>query len=146
MKFLGAALFLFLVLGLGGCARTQQQSTSGPSIMSKTGPISESDLGVPIYPNAKANENESFQFHGNAKAPDVATTSASLVTSDSVDQVETFYREKLGQGARMTAHESGGGKLVDIQLEKNKRQIHVQIAQQASGSGSVIVILTQARP
>jgi len=119
--------------------------SQSPSIASSNQPVSESDLGVPLYPNAAVDQNQSFGFQGNSQSDQhVKTASASLTTTDSVDQVKSFYKEKLGDSARIAEHKSPGGKLVDILAIRDDKQVRIQIAPQANGIGSIIVILTQA--
>ena len=135
-------------VSLAGCKQPPPATpVQAPPIMSKTGPITESDLGVPVYPGSTANGDKSFIFQANGKqkGPSVKTTSVSLTTTDSVDQVEAFYRQKLGSGAKIVDHPSSGGKLVDIDYEKSGSEARIQIVPEASGSGSVIVILTQSK-
>jgi len=147
-KIIGGMIVLGIV-GLAGCSspkKTDAVLSQAPAIFSSSGPISESDLGVPLYPNVVADQHQSFAFQSNSKnLSHVKTTSAALKSSDSVDKVESFYREKLSPNVRITEEQSPTGKLVDIFSDRNQRQIRIQIVPAANQPGSVIVILTQSR-
>lgn len=135
------SVFLF---SIAGCRSQKMSQNELPSVTSSLARITESDVGVPLYPNAENDRNQSFVFNGPPTAGGVQKTiSAAMSTRDSVEQVETFYREKLGRSARIETHESGSGTLVDISLRKGNQDIRIQAVPQAGKTGSMIVILTQ---
>lgn len=136
-----------LLAFITGCAIYKKPvPQTSPRVTTNSGSISESDLGVPIYPNASADPKQSFIFQGSSKsAATLKTSSVSMITPDSVEQVKNFYKEKLGSQARIAEHQSGNGKLVDISFQKESRQIWIQIVPQLGGHGSNIVVLAQFR-
>jgi hypothetical protein len=65
-------------------------------------PVTESDLGVALYPGAVQGKGT---FHMNIAGKSMIT--ASYLTSDSKDQVASFYQNSLGPGARSSANANG---------------------------------------
>jgi hypothetical protein len=148
MRKLFLCVLATTVLFFSGCAKkvpSTPMTSSPPSIVSRTGPIQESDLGVPLYPGAVPAGDKSFIFNGkgNGTTPPVKTIGVTLTTSDSVDQVESFYRQKLSSGAVITDQVSKSGKLVNVEYKKGNLKAEIQIVPQASGNGAVIVVLSQ---
>jgi hypothetical protein len=71
--------------------------------MSDSTPVTESDLGVAIYPGAK-------QAKGTMRMTLVGKSmiTANFLTPDSKDQVMAFYQSNLGPAARSTTNAYGG--------------------------------------
>ncbi|PKQ27542.1 MAG: hypothetical protein CVT63_07425 [Candidatus Anoxymicrobium japonicum] len=114
-KITGITLVIVLMaaLGLAGCGGTgvkvsdtgvkvgnTEVETKGGKTTVKSGDTTittktptEAELGVPIYPNAKMDENASVSV-ANSKG-DKEYAVASLWTEDSVDKVSTWYKQKL---------------------------------------------------
>ncbi len=112
-------------------------------VMSKTGPITEPDLGVPIYPGAVVSQKKSFISHASNGAVQMASTT--LKSTDPVNLVEGYYRKKLGASAKITNQMTAGGELVDMIVTRQNKQIRVEIAPRAHSAGSIIIILTQSK-
>lgn len=66
-------------------------------------PVTESDLGVPIYPGATQGKGG---LHMTIAGKSMVT--ATFTTSDSKDQVLAFYQNSLGPNARSTTSSNGG--------------------------------------
>jgi hypothetical protein len=112
-----------------------------PIFLSKEGPITASDLGVPIYPGATASK-------GMIARGSIQTASVTFYTSDSVKQVEDFYLEKLGTPKQLSTEKSGKGNLTDVDMEfvgKNKK-ILMEIMSSPKKIGTIYVVLTQSYP
>jgi len=96
-----ASLLLLGAIGLVGCGGakvkvdTEEGSvdvqTSEGSVKLNTKTPTEAELGVPIYPNAKAVENAS----GSVTEGDKTYTAVQLVTDDPVATVLEWYKGKL---------------------------------------------------
>lgn len=144
MKRNPLVLTLLILFFIFGCAKKSETTlSSSPAVFSNSGPISEADLGVPLYPNGAPDQSQSFSFQPNSKDAHVKTTSTALKTSDSVEKVEIFYRQKLSPNVRISEEPSPAGKLVDIFSNRGGKEIRIQIVPSATPPGSVIVILTQ---
>lgn len=100
-KFIGLMLVALLVLGLAalvGCGGTKTgevevETEEGTTTVSGT--ITEKDLGVPIYPGAKMDENSAGTVKSQNEKGEEVWTAAILWTDDSVSEVIDWYRDKL---------------------------------------------------
>lgn len=103
-KAIVAMLAVFLVLGaaaLVGCGsksisvNTDKGSlninTDKGSVQLNTKTPTEAQLGMPIYPGAKASANSSASYSQGGQA----TSVAQFVTTDSVEKVVAWYKEQL---------------------------------------------------
>jgi hypothetical protein len=127
-------LILLTALGIGSCVyvayRIKQRSSaimhginSGrtsfgtPEVrIEKGGAGSEAEevatMDVPPYPGATATEGG-----GSLGAAGFGIAAQEYVTSDSVDQVIAFYKEKLGN--KLSLHESGGNAVLQVKTGAN---------------------------
>ena len=95
---LTGATFIFGVWRLSRAVKVNSHSRDQVSISTPLGnistgsaPVTEAEVGAPLYPNAKRNEgNISFSTPQGSMATYV------FKTSDPVSQVVEFYRDKLG--------------------------------------------------
>lgn len=79
-------------------------NTPGGGISANTTqPVSESDLGIAIYPGASQGKGS---LHMNIGGKSMVT--ANYLTSDSKDQVMAFYKDKAGPNAESVTTDSGG--------------------------------------
>jgi hypothetical protein len=106
-------------------------------------PVTESDLGVAIYPGAEQGKGT---LHMTIAGKSMV--SANYLTSDSKDQVVSFYQNSLGPAARSTATANGetfalnkgSGESVTVTVAQNpavhggKTQIVIVHASNATGS------------
>jgi len=94
--FVGLGIIGVAVVGYGvyKFARSAHMTTG-------TQPVSESDLGVPIYPGAEQKAHVRMTIAGK----DMLT--ATFLTTDSKDQVSAFYQDKLGSDARANVNANG---------------------------------------
>jgi hypothetical protein len=127
-------LILLTALGIGSCiyvayrikqkgSAIMQDATSGrgrfgaPEVqIEKGGAGSEAEAvataDVPLYPGATATEGG-----GSFGAAGFGIAAQEYTTSDSVDQVVEFYKEKLGN--KLTIHESGGNAVLQVKTGAN---------------------------
>ena len=127
-------LILLAALGIGSCVyfvyRAKQRGsaimhgvTSGrtsfgtPEVqIEKGGAGSEAEAiataDVPPYPGATATEGG-----GSLGAAGFGIAAQEYVTSDSVDKVVAFYKEKLGK--KLAIHESGGNAILQVKTGAN---------------------------
>jgi hypothetical protein len=102
------------------------------------------DLGVDIYPGARAEKNGS----ATASFAGIRTASAVFKSSDSVDQVSTFYKAKFPNAmvttsdenrCKIIAQDDKNMTTIDIQADDGQTKIqitHVSHAAGAMGSGA----------
>ena len=90
------------------------------------------ELGIPIYPGATAPEGQSGVMLGMA-----GLKMQQLVTTDSVDQVVAFYKEKLGSSAVVAQN----GNQASVHLVGEGSVINVAIGADG-GSGKTKIIIT----
>jgi hypothetical protein len=102
-KHIGLMLAALLVVGLAalvGCGGTKTTTKTGEfktneGTTTVTGTVTEKELGVPIYPGAKMDENSAGAVKSkNAKGEEV-WSAAVLWTDDSASKVVAWYRDKL---------------------------------------------------
>jgi hypothetical protein len=100
-------------------------------------PVTESDLGVPIYPGATQGKGG---LHMNIAGKSMVT--ATFTTSDSKDQVIAFYQNNLGPNARSTTSANGG----TISLNKGSGEsVSITVVQNtASGDGKTTIVIVHA--
>lgn len=75
----------------------------GGGFTANTSTVSESDLGIAIYPGATQGKGS---LHMNIAGKSMV--SANYLTSDSKDQVIAFYKDKAGPTAQVMTTDSGG--------------------------------------
>ena len=80
-------------------------STPGGTITSGNS-VSESDLGIAIYPGATQAASSSMNMH----TPSGSLVSAAFVTSDSPSQVADFYKSKIGDS--VSSMQAGGSTIL----------------------------------
>ena len=82
------------------------QTPEGKVTMGKMGAVSEAELGIPIYPNAKPAE-AGFEV----SSPKGGVRTFLFTTNDSITQVADFYKEKLGDELKTTVTGPDGAML-----------------------------------
>lgn len=83
-------------------------------------PVSESDLGIAIYPGATQGKGS---LHMTIAGKSMV--SANYLTSDSKDQVVAFYKDKVGPAAQSMMTDTGG----EFILSKGSDSITVTVRQ-----------------
>lgn len=112
----------------------------GGGKISASSTINEEQLGLPIYPGAsQQKDGGSFSVSaGNEKGSGwfgVATFS----TADAMDDVVAFYREKLGEKARLLESTNDGKRSVIFSLETEKGWRMVTIADEQEGETKIAI-------
>jgi len=82
------------VSGLGNGGTSSVTTPLGTVTTGGAGSVSASDLGVDLYPGASAEQGAV-----RVSTPGGAAITAAYTTSDSLEKVVEFYKEKLGAGA-----------------------------------------------
>lgn len=119
---------------------TTDASGKSSTMELSSGAASEAEVGVPFYPGAKPQEG------GTSKlvTPQGTALTVNLHSSDAVEKVAAFYREKLkaqSQGKSLMDMNSGEGETtLMLADEKAKRSVHVHIAKASPGSDINIVV------
>ena len=124
--FVGLGILGAMALGLGlwRLSRTVDVDRSGGvTISTPTGkvsvgapqaPVTEADLGVPLYPGAKQQEG-ALQITGEEGSMHTYV----FKTSDSPQQVMAFYRERLGTEAASYVETPEGGMITSTKGKKD---------------------------
>ena len=104
-KFIGVMLVAMLVVGLaalGGCGgkKTTTVTKTGEietndGTTTVTGTITEKEIGIPIYPGAKMDENAAGTVKSKNEKGEEVWSAAVLWTDDPVSEVVAWYRDKL---------------------------------------------------
>lgn len=101
-KFIGVMLVAMLVVGLaalGGCGCNETNKTgeieTNEGTTTVTGTITEKEIGIPIYPGAKMDENAAGTVRSKNEKGEEVWSAAVLWTNDSVSEVIAWYRDKL---------------------------------------------------
>jgi hypothetical protein len=134
---------IFAVLGLIGAGVLSYFAYKVAQTSISSQPVTESDLGVTIYPGA---EQGKANLRMTVAGKDMLT--ANFLTSDSKDQVIAFYQSKLGPGAQTRTFgdretlflKTGSGESVSVTVRPNrfngKTEIVIAHAKNAAAQGS----------
>lgn len=98
--------------------------------------VSESDLGVPIYPGATQGKGA---LHMSIAGKTMVT--ANYLTSDSVEQVIAFYKDKIGSDAQTFTTDNGGSVSVTKGGDSTSVTVH-QEAGQNDGKTQIVIVHT----
>jgi len=77
----------------GDQSKTTVQNEQGTTTVQTGAQVSEADLGIPIYPGAKAQQSITSTSTGAGEAKNISQ--AHLTTPDSFEKVKAFYQAKL---------------------------------------------------
>jgi hypothetical protein len=131
LGIVGAGAFGFIVwriartVHVSGSGNQVTLNTPGGSISTNTGDTyTASDLGIEIYPGAQAGKGSM-----RMTMPTGTMVTAVYVTSDSKDQVVSFYKSKLGSDA--SVYESGEGSVLTMN-KGQQNSIVITISSSAS--------------
>lgn len=90
------------LIGLGFLSYEVYKVVKTSHLATNTHPVTESDLGVALYPGARQGKT-----HVRMTIAGKNVLTANFVTSDARDRVIAFYKEKLGSDARTSATANG---------------------------------------
>ena len=101
--------------------------------------VTEEQLGVPIYPGAKAAAGTgSFSFStNNGKSAFVG--GATFTTEDSVEKVAEFYKDKLGNAAEVAQTISNNNHSVVLQAKTESGFKNIVISNDGSGATKIVI-------
>ena len=114
------------------------ETSNGKMSIGSDNSIGAAELGVDIYPGA-AHAPGSLNFKG----PDGSTATANFTTGDSVSQVVSFYKDKLGANA--TTMETGGGTILASDSSNPNNSVMVTVASQDGKTKFSIVHSTKTK-
>jgi hypothetical protein len=102
----------------------------GNAKISANSTITEEQLGVPIYPGAvQTKDGGSVSISGTEAGKSGWLGVANFTTDDEIDEVVTFYREKIGAGAQIADTQQDDKRTVvfNTQREQGWRMVSVQV-------------------
>ncbi|HYE72953.1 MAG TPA: hypothetical protein VEF04_06465, partial [Blastocatellia bacterium] len=104
--------------------------------------ISEEKLGVPIYKPSDKASGQNLSVSGESPEGKGTFTIATFTTESSVEEVQSFYREKLGDKLRITETHGGENK-VHMVLENEEGLRTIEISEDEA-SGKTKFVITSA--
>ena len=126
------------IIGVAGVSYVAYRAihAAGNSMsVGSTADVSESDLGVSVYPGAVRNPNGAVRM----KLGSILTVSAGYTTPDPATSVVTFYQDKLGPAA--TSRQSiGGATTITSATVTDTLKDTLVVTVTPSGSGSLFTI------
>ncbi len=136
--------------GPGGQAEVNIKTPGGDLNISAKGEVSEEQLGVPIYPGAKADESSgSFSISGASKEGRGSFSAVTLTTTDSLDEVVAFYKEALANEITNTVESSSGGNrtvVLTVKMENASKNISIIDEGKGVTKIAIISVAKLARP
>lgn len=107
--------------------------------------VSEARLGLPIYPGAKRLEGDegatlNFEF---GREKNLGVLAVKFETSDSVEKVRDFYRERLGSEPKKPAEKAHGNEIV-FELKAEHDEKIVALKSRGAGTEIALVRVTHA--
>ena len=106
--------------------------------------LSESDFGIPFYPGAKMNQDKA----GKMVTTDAFQYTVELGSSDKLDKIAAFYRDKLkavtADRKYMEAAE-GTGKITFMLIDEKKGGMTGVTVEQADGEDATITLLANGK-
>ena len=124
----------FHVSGTGDNAHVTMNTPGGTISAGASENFSASDLGTDLYPGAEAGK-------GGARMtlPGGSWVSAVLVTSDSKDQVVSFYKSRLG--SQVSVYDSGDNAVLSAQKSKQESVIVTVTANKSEYNGKTQIAI-----
>ncbi len=131
-KVILITLLVLVALGLGavatgvflvrkGVERATRNGMNFPigdvRVSTKKEDINEETLGVPLYPGAQS--ETPFVIRGNNEKGSGSFGTFTFTTTDDVDEVVDFYKEKLGENTRVSDVTGQGNRVVTLSLIEN---------------------------
>lgn len=111
----------------GGQQTTEYQTKEGTAKVTtgQKGPITEAELGVPVYPGATV--ETTVQAQGMPSAGGKSVEVHNLSTTDSFDKVAEFYKSKLKKAQSNIVQGQGGQNMAMFTMEQGKTSIMVHV-------------------
>ena len=124
----------FHVSGTGDNAHVTMNTPGGTFTANTSEKFSSSDLGTDLYPGAEAGK-------GGARMtlPGGSWVSAVFVTSDSKDQVVSFYKSRLG--SQVSVYDSGDNAVLSAQKSKQESVIVTVTANKSEYNGKTQIAI-----
>ncbi len=128
--------------GPGGQPELNIKTPGGDLNISAKGEVSEEQLGVPIYPGAKADESGgSFSISGASKEGKGSFSAVTFTTTDSLDEVVAFYKGELAAEITNTFESSSGGNrtvVLTVKMENGSKNI--SIIDEGKGVTKIVIV------
>lgn len=103
--------------------------------------VGEADIGLPFYPGAKQDAQSSSRMEDATRT--MATTK--LESSDSVDKVATFYRDKLkAQSAGKSMMDNSSADSVSLMLSDSKSDSGTTVHIEKRDNGTEIMLMNSS--
>jgi hypothetical protein len=148
-----AALMVMAITGLVGCGGTSVKVDTGTgkvevsspkgSLKIETKTPTEAELGVPIYPGAKAIQEGSIS---TTEGQSSYSALAPFVTDDSVSKVVAWYKEKLQGKAGFTDMSTPEGGLFSFQSGNETKIVTIGPGTVELKGKTAIAIMTGSTP
>jgi len=119
----------------GGEAKVTVEGEEGTVTFEANKGVSEKEIGLPIYPGAKAQQTGTWSAEGQGKG----AVTAALTTSDSVEDVRAFYKKRLPNAKEVTA-QTGDAHMVNLAVEEGNVKKMVQIMREKDATETQIVL------
>jgi hypothetical protein len=104
--------------------------------------ITEAELGVPLYPGAKANEGGAMRV----ATGDGVSLQVALQSDDAPDKVAAFYRDKLkamAEGKQLTDMSSNDAASLSLVDDKARSSLQVHVGKAEKGSDITILSIRE---
>lgn len=140
-----AGLVVTAVIGLIGCGGTSVKLDTGKGkveISSPKGSVklqnkapTESQLGVPVYPNAKFIENSSGSYTQGQES----VAAAGFTTDDSIDKVVAWYKSKLSGKPQFTDLSTAEGGMLSFQSGNEIKSVLIAPSTEFKGKTGIVI-------
>jgi hypothetical protein len=122
------------IIGVGIVGYSVYRLAKSGHITTSTQPVTASDLGVALYPGAEQKGNVSATVLGK----NILT--ATFLTSDSKDQVVTFYQNALGPNVQASSSTNGESFILDKGAGESVIVTVTQSAFRDEGKTQIVVV------
>ena len=124
------------IIGVGIVGYGVYRLAKSGNITTSTQPVTASDLGIALYPGAEQKANV------RATVPGKNMLTATFVTSDSKDQVVTFYQNALGPNVQASSSTNGESFILNKGAGESVIVTVTQSALRDQGKTQIVVVHT----
>lgn len=100
---------------------------------------SEAELGAPIYPGAEYVEGSGGTVTGTSEGEEISTAGAEFITDDSIDEVISWYEDKLGA----PYYESTSPREASWMMSSEGHLVTVSVTEEDEGTSIVIARVSE---
>lgn len=137
LSFAGFSYFVYRasrIVRLNHNGTAVELTTPGGTFSAGDTPVSASDVGVDLYPGANQQKGAV-----RISTPKGSTVTAVFETSDSLEKVLSYYRDKLGSG--VSFYQSENSAVLTLADEEKKTSVMVTISSDKSDGKTKIAIM-----